>query len=469
MNKKIRNLISSDKFFWPAMALMVILPLLFSAPPKRIMPFTETPTFDWPRVFSGDEPHYLLMLHSLVLDGDLNLKNNYESVHSGSWQAGRLFAWSALDHHSCWRIHGEIKTWIELVEAYGSRWYQDQNGNLSYKYLPNIPLSQAALDVERTWHPPAIPLILGTLLFPLRYFKGAGLEPGALFISALFSFLALLAFRRLLLSLSADRFVSNMTTAFVFLGTPWWQYSRTLFSESFITSFLVLAYGLAITYRSRFILGSAVSGLFFGVAMAIKPPALLFFLPVVYDRLKRTEFRSLAMLSFGPSLAVCAFLTTNFWMSGGVTIPYSGVTWGNPFIGLIGLLFSLEHGLIPFAPQALLLFYGWIKLWKEKNQDALLALGGGLAYFCFMMSWKSWDGGYCYGPRMIVPAIPFLFVGLFRALFDQKQRFRAPWVSIPSIALVLISLLINFLGTVPYYVYWSRHPLAGFINEFLLN
>jgi len=28
-------------------------------------------------VFSGDEPHYLLMSHSLLLDGDLNLKNNY--------------------------------------------------------------------------------------------------------------------------------------------------------------------------------------------------------------------------------------------------------------------------------------------------------------------------------------------------------------------------------------------------------
>ena len=28
--------------------------------------------------FGGDEPHYLLMTHSLLRDGDLELSNNYE-------------------------------------------------------------------------------------------------------------------------------------------------------------------------------------------------------------------------------------------------------------------------------------------------------------------------------------------------------------------------------------------------------
>jgi hypothetical protein len=45
-----------------------------------------------PYIKGGDEPHYLLILNSLINDGDLDLKDNYESVHQGSLQAGKKFA-----------------------------------------------------------------------------------------------------------------------------------------------------------------------------------------------------------------------------------------------------------------------------------------------------------------------------------------------------------------------------------------
>lgn len=36
-----------------------------------------------PRVYSGDEPHYLLTVNSLLFDHDLELQNNYRSVWEG--------------------------------------------------------------------------------------------------------------------------------------------------------------------------------------------------------------------------------------------------------------------------------------------------------------------------------------------------------------------------------------------------
>ena len=45
-----------------------------------------------PGVRSGDEPHYLVLIHSVISDGDFDLANNYRDMHRGGPQAGRVFA-----------------------------------------------------------------------------------------------------------------------------------------------------------------------------------------------------------------------------------------------------------------------------------------------------------------------------------------------------------------------------------------
>ena len=49
-----------------AVAFLLLLPLMFSKPEngKRI-------NIALPSVYNGDEPHYLIMMNSLVCDGDL--------------------------------------------------------------------------------------------------------------------------------------------------------------------------------------------------------------------------------------------------------------------------------------------------------------------------------------------------------------------------------------------------------------
>ncbi len=53
-----------------------------------------------PYVFSGDEPHYLLLANSLRWDGDLELSDDYLDVAAGSDRAGALFPGVDLDHHT---------------------------------------------------------------------------------------------------------------------------------------------------------------------------------------------------------------------------------------------------------------------------------------------------------------------------------------------------------------------------------
>ena len=52
-----------------------------------------------PRVLSGDSPHYLVAVNSLVEDGDFDLRNNYDQALGGDWDAGWRFRRVEIDRH----------------------------------------------------------------------------------------------------------------------------------------------------------------------------------------------------------------------------------------------------------------------------------------------------------------------------------------------------------------------------------
>src|SRR5262245_64665261 len=59
------------------------------------------PELGRPLICSGDEPHYLVIIHSFLEDGDFDLANNYANVNAGGIQAGRWQRhWRTLDHHT---------------------------------------------------------------------------------------------------------------------------------------------------------------------------------------------------------------------------------------------------------------------------------------------------------------------------------------------------------------------------------
>jgi hypothetical protein len=64
-----------------AIAAAILAPLCLSGP---IPGSSRDLDFCLPRIHSGDEPHYLVTLHSLLIDGDLDVSNNYDAVHKGA-------------------------------------------------------------------------------------------------------------------------------------------------------------------------------------------------------------------------------------------------------------------------------------------------------------------------------------------------------------------------------------------------
>lgn len=105
---------------------------------------------------------------------------------------------------------------------------------------------------------------------------------------------------------------------------------------------------------------------------------------------------------------------------GGVLFP----TWE----GCFGTLFSLHRGLLTTSPFLLLAPLG---LCAPRRAGRWLGLGLGASsagFILFMMSSRTWEAGWGFGPRLLVPAMPMLV--LLSALAVHRLR---RWSWLPSL------------------------------------
>ncbi|HEV3343771.1 MAG TPA: hypothetical protein VG125_25585 [Pirellulales bacterium] len=381
---------------------------------------------DWPRVFSGDEPHYLLMLNSLIRDGDLDLRNNYTAVWQGSQQAGRSFAGRPLDHHTKWYEGNRLIAWGQGASS-------------------TQPPAR-----EYSWHPPGLPLLLAPLLWPLRDTRWV--EPAALACTALATFAGLGFFCLLVRGYLPDQGPTWPAAAVAFLGTPLWPYARTLYCEPYLATLAIGAYALAFRRSAYF-----SAGILLAVGVTMKPPFVLMALPLAAAMLVGGGLRAIACLGLPICLAVVWVFSWNYWMHGSVF--RSPIQWapGDIYKGAVGLLSSRTHGLLPMAPAALPVIAAWPTFLRRHPREALSLLAACGLYFALMANWVAWDGGACYGPRMIVPILPLLFAAA--AMMPACGWWSFQPLRGAAIGACLLSILFNAVAAFSHGQSWNHHPV----------
>jgi hypothetical protein len=235
------------------------------------------------------------------------------------------------------------------------------------------------------------------------------------------------------------------------LGTPIFAYSGWLFSEPLTAAIFMgvalLLFGRGnLEYQSVTSRTAFVAGLILGLATIVRPTNVLaipVFAAAVLVRYGKPALRSAFLFCAASAIGVALLLAHNAILFGGpFQFGYPTAAEGakrlNTFDtplwkGLYGFLFSPGKSVFIFAPPVIFALAGLRRLWRLERGVATVAIALPLLYLFFFARYTQWEGGYCIGPRYLVPSIMLLCLGLGPMLAAASS-------SMKKIALVALAL-----------------------------
>ena len=315
---------------------------------------------------SGDEPHYLVITHSLVADGDLRIENNHQA--------------------------GDYRSFYP-------------------EFLPMHYLARGVDGIIYSVHAPGLPVLLA----PAYLLAG---HRGAIVLLIVIAALAATAIFSLAARLASPG-VALATWAAVTLTVPFLLQSWFIYPEipaSAITAFAVLWLWSPAPQRIRpWLLRGALIG--FLPWLHVKFSLLLagLTLSLVVKLWPHRRLAAVALL--GPMAVSGAVWLSAYYVMYGTPdplAPYGGSPRdvGPGFIprGVLGLLFDQEYGLLLYSPIYVLAIGGcWLMLRGERTRWPTIGMAVTLVAFILSFAqYYMWWGGYSTPARFLVPALPLV-------------------------------------------------------------
>jgi hypothetical protein len=362
---------------------------------------------------SGDEPHYLIVAHSLVTDGDLDLANNYGNGD------GRRFGADGLknDLHARVNRHGEL-------------WSVHDPG-LSFLIAPVYAVASRLAA-----------FMPGDLLARMR-------QPRGLFTYSLVS-LAMLALTTwgvslmfsALLRVAGPRSAFAVTAAMAF-SPPYMAHAFLLFPDTVAAVVCCAAVWMWCLAPTEV---TARRAMWMALALGLLPwlhrkyVLLLVGLAVVLLHRHRPWFRKqkpggkIALVGLVVVPAVGLFALTWFaWGSltgpQGAAVPFSA-QWIPA--GSLGLLLDRERGLAGYAPTALLLPACWLLAWRQ-HWPLVVPI---LLVFIPAAAYLEWWAGFSPAARYLLAVVPLM-------VLPAAQALQSRWLRGVAVPLVLLQAAIS--------------------------
>jgi hypothetical protein len=249
------------------------------------------------------------------------------------------------------------------------------------------------------------------------------------------------------------------------LATPLAAYSGWLLSEPLAAAlFLGAAAALfAVPQETPISLARALSaGALLGAAVWVRPTHVIMipiFLAALFVREKEKGWAAAAAIAVAAGLGVILLLWRNEFLHGSLfDFGYPSAAEGGKALntfetplstGLIGFLVSPGKSIFLFCPPVLLAFMGLPRLWRRDRGLAFVAGAAPVVYLLFFATYTQWEGGYCYGPRYLVPALALLCLGVGPALAagESKLGTHSRNIRLLAIAVFVLGFFVQVIGT----------------------
>jgi hypothetical protein len=378
----------------------------------------------------GDEPHYLIMINSLLLKHDLQLKTAYDDVDRGGPEAGVEASGTQLDRHT-----------IIVNRRTGHR-------SIDMPWYATSPEFSDSADVyEVPVHPPGFPLLMALAVAPMEP-TAREVEPDVGLILMLIAWLGVVVTYFVGRQVRMGRGWAMLAAATLFAASPWLAYSRGYFAETSIG--LALLLGLWALMADRPIFAALAAG----VGAVMKPPFALAGAGFLLEEIRERRWKDAIKIGVILGLPLLEILAYNFWVHRRAmefSFHASFHLWQ-----LVDTFLGYQEGLLLYAPWVVFGFMGCAVAFVSVSDFSRLARTMALPIFLYTMVLSStgFGAGYCYGPRYWVAFMPWLALGAVEAIRRAGRYPRAVFA-----ILVLFAVAIAVPGALRYSQLFRRPVL----------
>ena len=397
--------------------------------------------FGLPMMQTGDEPHYYITLYSLVNDGDFFLTNNYNcAFYKNCFDLGKKKR-SIVERHT--RLFNSANKTVRSIP------FVNKSLDLSL-----VPVENSSIK-EIPGHPSGVPFFAFLFLWPMR--QTAFLEHAAIYLTLLFSLFGIYALYNILIKYHENTTKATLFTLILAVGTQYWHYSKTFWSEPYLASFLIISLYLVYVKKNPFL-----AGILLGFGFLMKYPFALTIMPFYilafskkswYGRAKYTVLLSLPLV-----LSITASLYWNYYFTGSLLKfnQINAVSFVIPIMGLFRWFFDPTFGLFTFSPILLFALAGVKKFWQHNKIHAITL---SFIIFIYTLFWAAYvvaqEGGGGYSARYLVPLIPF-FV-LISSFSNVERSHKRLFYTI-----FVVSCVINMFAAFAYPAFYGYSILVSF-------
>ena len=378
--------------------------------------------------YAGDEPHYLVITNSLILDGDVDVKNDYVDARYHQYYP------FPLDPH----VNSRVFT------SDSPHWYSEHGVGLAALLVPAV-LVDGADGARAAMVIVAAALLLLTFLWARRFTGGswpAAAAVAALGVSPCFLGLegrifpdltmAALLVGCLLILEKPDRQPWHLLLLSTLVGvSPWFHYKN------------VLAFGTVLAIAVVQVARSETSA-------SRRRSLLLLAAPAVIS-------------AIGYELAIRAWYDS--WLPTRMAVPTVHLFALNPLRGIAAVSFDSARGLFTNGPALMLIFAG-VPIWLARSRGPFLRLMLIIAPTILVQAtFSDWSGGYTSPARYALDFVPALIPAI--ALFLREAPLALKAFASATLALSW-ALAAAFVWLRPPWVLTGyRNPLFAGIDRHL--